>query len=246
MNIELFPLFLIILVVLTASYIQSVTGFGFGIFAMIFLPHILTYTEANVLSSILSAFTSITVVAVMLRKTHWKNTLFPLIGFSLSSYYAVNFIKAQNNDFLTLLLGIALFSLSIYLFFFSKKIIIKPTWYAGLIAGVLSGVLGGMFSISGPPVVIYFLQSEKDSDHYLATLSMYFVLSGIVSIGMKIAAGFVTGNVCAGLFAGTFSMILGSFIGRLTRSKASPMAIRRAVYTVMALSGVLNICSVLF
>ncbi len=179
MNIELFPLFLIILVVFTASYIQSVTGFGFGIFAMIFLPHILTYTEANVLSSILSAFTSITVVAVMLPKTHWKNIFFPLIGFSLSSYYAVNFIKAQSNDILTLLLGIALFSLSIYLFFFSKKIIIKPTWYAGLIAG-------------------------------------------------------------------TFSMILGSFIGRLTRSKASPMTIRRAVYAVMALSGVLNIGSVLF
>ena len=55
MNIEIYQLFLIMLVVFSASYIQSVTGFGFGIFAMIFLPHILMYTEANVPSSILSA-----------------------------------------------------------------------------------------------------------------------------------------------------------------------------------------------
>ena len=246
MNIEIYQLFLIMLVVFSASYIQSVTGFGFGIFAMIFLPHILMYTEANVLSSILSAFTSVTVVAVMLKKTHWSNILFPLIGFTTSSYFAVNFIKTQDNDILTLLLGIALFTLSIYLFFFSGKIKITPTWYSGLIAGILSGILGGMFSISGPPVVIYFMQSEEDSDHYLATISMYFVLSGIISIGMKIAAGFVTANVCLGLVTGTVSMILGSFIGKRTRSKASPLTIRRAVYSVMALSGILNITSVLF
>ena len=48
-------LFLVALVTFVGSYIQGATGFGFGIFAMIFLPKLLQYTEANVLSSMLSA-----------------------------------------------------------------------------------------------------------------------------------------------------------------------------------------------
>ena len=171
MEIELYQLILIALVALGASYIQSVTGFGFGIFAMIFLPYLLVYTEANVLSSILSCCTSVTVAAVMLKKINWKNLIFPVLSCTVTTFLAVRFVKSQDNKMLTLLLGIALICLSLYFLFFSGKIKIKPTWYAGLIAGLLSGLLGGMFSISGPPVVIYFLQSEKDPDHYLATIS---------------------------------------------------------------------------
>lgn len=59
---ELYQLAFIALIVTGASYIQSVTGFGFGIFAMIFLPSLLAYTEANVLSSMLSMLTSLLVV----------------------------------------------------------------------------------------------------------------------------------------------------------------------------------------
>ena len=245
MELELYQLLLIALVTLGASYIQSVTGFGFGIFAMIFLPHILLYTEANVLSSIVSAFTSIAVVVSMLPKVSRKNLIFPLAGCLVATYLSVNFVKSQENGLLTLLLGIALISLSVYFFFFSGKIRIRPTWYAGLIAGTLSGVLGGMFSIGGPPVVIYYMQSEQDSDHYLATISAYFVLSNAISITTKAVAGFITQNVWIALATGIVGMLIGSFIGKLTRSKTKPQMIKKAVYAVMALSGVINVVTAL-
>ena len=45
---------LVIIITFFASFIQRVSGFGFGIFAMTFLPYIMSaYTEANVLSSML-------------------------------------------------------------------------------------------------------------------------------------------------------------------------------------------------
>ena len=238
-------IFLIALVMLGASYIQSVTGFGFGIFAMIFLPHILAYTEANVLSSIVSVFISLLLVFSTWKKINWRNLVFPLLASTLTTFFAVEFIKTQDNDLLVMLLGIALVLLSVYFFFFSGKIKIKPTWYAGLIAGLFSGVLGGMFAMSGPPVVIYFLQSEEDSEHYLATISAYFVLSGIVSIATKVMAGFLTVNVWIGILVGVLCMAVGSFIGKKTRDKANPATINRVVYAVMALSGVANIINTL-
>ncbi len=241
MDLQLYQFILIAAVTLGASYIQSVTGFGFGIFAMMFLPHLLLYTESNILSSILSAFTSITVAIALFRKINWKNTVFPLIGCLFATYAAVNFIKSQENKVLTLLLGIALLILSVYFFFFSSKIKIKPTWYAGLIAGVISGIMGGMFAIGGPPVVIYFMQSEEDTEHYLATISAYFVMSNIISISTKAAAGFITLNVWAALTVGAVGMIIGTFVGKLTRNKMNSAILKKAVYGFMAVSGIINI-----
>ena len=234
-------LFAIALVIFFASYIQSVTGFGFGIFAMIFLPSLLIYTEANVLSSMLSMITSLTVVFALFFKIDYKNLVFPMVGCLGATYLSVNFVKSQANELLMLLLGIVLFALSIYFFFFSGKIRIKISWYTGLIAGVLSGILGGMFSIGGPPVVIYYMQSEDDSEHYLATISAYFVLSGTVSVITKANAGFITSNVWLGFVIGLIALALGTFLGKCTRSKIKGNALRRAVYAFMAVSGLVNI-----
>ena len=241
MNIGITELLLVMLVTFFASYIQSVTGFGFGIFAMIFFPYLLLFTEANMLSSMLSVFVSVALLIVMWKKVNWKNTIFPMIGCLVSTFLSVLFIKSQDGGFLKFLLGIALLLLSVYFFFFSGKIKIRPTWYAGLIAGTLSGIMGGMFSMSGPPVVIYFIQSEEDSDRYLATLSAYFVLSGASTIAMKAASGFATVNVLVAFLVGFAGMLAGTFVGKLTRSKMKPQMIKKAVYAVMACSGALNI-----
>ena len=238
-------LILISAVVLASSFIQSVTGFGFGIFSMIFLPSLLLYTEANVLSTMLSLFTSLAIVLVMWRKINFKHIVFPIIGCLFSTYVAVEFINSQNNRTLLLMLGIVLVLLSVYFFFFSDKIKIKPTWYAGLIAGILSGTMSGMFAIGGPPAVIYFLQSEDDTDDYLATLSAYFVLSGTISIITKAANGFITPTVWLAFGIGFIAMALGALIGTFARGKCNSTMIKKTVYGFMAISGIMNIITCL-
>ena len=233
--------FLIAMISFIASCIQSVTGFGYGIVAMIFLPSLLLYTEANVLSSILSTATSVLTLLLTFRNVNWKNLVFPIIGSVIANYFAISFIKTQTNDTLIFFLGIALFALSMYFFFFSDKIRIKQAWYTGLIAGTVSGVMSGMFSIGGPPVVVYYMQSEKNSDIYLATISAYFVLSGFISIGMKFVSGFVTSNVWIGIAVGAIGMAVGSLFGNLTRTRIKPVAVKKAVYGLMAASGVVNV-----
>ena len=241
MNPDILTFVLVASITLAASYIQGATGFGFGIFAMILLPSILAYTEANVLSSILSSLSSLFVAILMFRKIHWRNTVFPVVGCLVSTYLAVSIIKTQSPKVLTLLLGVALFALSMYFFFFSDKIKIKPTWYAGLIAGILSGIMSGMFSMGGPPVVIYFMQSEDSTDGYMATISAYFVLSGVIAISMKAAAGFITVPVWISLAVGVPAMLLGSFVGKRMRDHINAKLIKRIVYGFMATSGVIHV-----
>ena len=101
--------------------------------------------------------------------------------------------------------------------------------------------MGGLFSISGPPVVVYYLQSEEDTDSYLATISVFFVLSGAIGSAMKIASGFMTPNVLWGALFGTLAMIAGTYLGKNTRSSIKPKSVKRIIYGVMAVSGLINI-----
>ena len=245
MDLQLYELAMVVLITLAGSYLQSVTGFGFGIIAMIFLPRLLLYTEANVLASILSTLTSALVVISMYRKINWRNLFFPLLGSTVANYLAISFVKSAKNETLILILGVALFLLSIYFFFYSERIKIRPTWYAGLFAGMISGVMSGLFSISGPPMVIYYMQSEKQAERYLATISSYFVLSGMITVSMKALSGFVTANVLIGVGLGVVGMIVGAYLGRLTRGKMNPQLIRKVIYGVMACSGIINVVTAL-
>lgn len=246
MNIDLLPaIFIVILVATVGSTIQRVTGFGFGIFAMLFLTRIITvYGEANALSGLLS-FTSTLIVALShAKKVDWKNLLFPCIGFAVISVPSILLMKKLDNRVLLIMLGAALILLSGYMFFFSSKIKIKPSPFTGFAAGGFSGILGGIFSMGGPPVVIYFMQSEgDDKDRYLATIQMYFLLSNVYGTTVKAINGFITKEVLILAAFGTVGMIAGIFIGKLIFKKLRVDILRRVVYCFMAVAGVVNIVS---
>lgn len=231
-----------ILTVFCASLIQSVTGFGFGIFVMLFFPHFIgRYGEATALSGLLSLCLSAIVALTHYKHINFKNLFFPILGSSVTSFLAVQFMTQQSDSTLILLLGIFLVILSVYFMFFSDKIKIKPTWYSGLIAGCISGVLSGLFSTGGPPMVIYYMQTEKDVKGYLATIQTFFMLAGMLNTVYKSAAGMVTPNVLIFFAVGLVSVISGTFLGKRIFNKLNAKLLKKCIYGMMAISGVINI-----
>lgn len=230
------------IVILIGAVIQRITGFGFGIFAMIFLPYLAgSYGEANALSGLLSMVFCLFVCASYFKYVNWKNILLPVIASTATSYFAVEFMKTQDDTTLRIILGIFLILLSIYFMFFSSKINFRASWYGGLAAGALSGILGGLFAMGGPPVVIYFMQSEKDINRYMGTIQAYFAVSGVFNIGIKAAAGFVTPNVLLFWLIGSAGIFAGIWLGKKIYCKIDACLLRRLVYGVMAASGIINI-----
>ena len=222
--------------------IQRVTGFGYGIFVMMFFPHFMpSYGEANALSGMISAATSIVVAFSMRKHIQWKLIPAPLIGSIITSYIAVRFMSGQTDKTLKLLLGIVLILLSIYFFFFAGKIKFKPSLWKGVIAGAISGVMNGLFAMGGPPMVIYFMVSSKDMKDFLATIQLYFALSNIYTTAIKAAAGYVTKEVLVFFVIALISALIGIEIGKKIFSRCKPDVLKKAVYGFMAISGVINI-----
>lgn len=240
----LFATFLCFLVSCTGSVIQRITGFGYGIFVMMFFPHFMSsYGCANALSGMISATTSSFVAVSMRKHIRWKNIPAPLIASMITSYIAVEFMSGQTDRSLKLLLGIALILLSIYFFFFSGKIQFQASWWKGALAGAISGIMNGLFAMGGPPMVIYFMMSSKDMKEYLATIQVYFALSNIYTTAVKAAAGYVTKEVLIFYVVAALSALLGVWLGKKAFNKCKPNILKKAVYGFMAISGAINVVS---
>ncbi len=234
------------LVSCTGSLIQRVTGFGYGIFVMIFYPYILSsYGGANALSGMISATTSSFVALSMRKHIEWKNIPAPLIASMITSALSVKFMSGQTDQTLKLLLGFALILLSIYFFLFAGKIHFRPSLFKGALAGALSGIMNGLFAMGGPPMVIYFMVSSKDMNGYLATIQMFFALSNIYTTIIKAAAGFVTGEVLVFYVIAILAAFIGVWMGNKVFRRCKPDLLKKGVYGFMAISGVINIITTL-
>ena len=238
----IFNTILCFLVSCTGSVIQRITGFGYGIFVMMFFPYILsTYGEANVLSGMISGTTSIVVALSLRKQINWKNIPAPLISSAITSFIAVQFMSGQTDRLLKLLLCVALILLSIYFFFFAGKITFKPAVWKGALAGAISGFMSGLFAMGGPPMVIYYMVSSKDMKEYLATIQMYFALSNIYTTVIKARAGYVTREVLIFYVIATLAALIGVILGKKVFNHCKPALLKKSVYGFMAVSGVINI-----
>lgn len=233
-------LIFLLLMAFGASFIQRVTGFGFGVFIMTVLPHIMpSYGEATALSGIL-AMGTVLVTSFQYRKSlKWKHLLPILLTFLLFSFIAIRTVSLIDDVSAKHVLGIILILVSLYFFFASGRIHLKPTIGVQVGMGVLSGWMGGFFAMQGPPAVIYFIAATDKKEEYIALTSMYFLVGNFAMTLFRASSGFLTPVVLKSSLCAIPAVILGLVVGHYVYKKLPIEIIRKVVYAYMAASGVL-------
>ncbi len=240
MEISLLHSVLLVLIGMGGGFIQRVSGFGLGIFVMIFLPHFMpTHTAAAAISSLFSCGTS-TYNAIRYRKDVKYKTVVPMICAALISIpIAVYFSALVSGDIFKILLGSVLIVLSLYFIFFNKHIKIKPTALNGVFAGTLGGTLGGLFSTGGPPAVLYLSQATADNITYFATIQFYFAFTNIYATVTRAASGIVSAEVLIYAAIGMVGCLLGDFLGKRVFDKLNSDRLKSIIYIIMIISGIM-------
>ncbi|MBR4925778.1 MAG: sulfite exporter TauE/SafE family protein [Prevotella sp.] len=230
----------LILLCIGASFIQRTTGFGFGIFIMSMLIHIMpSYGEAVTLSGMLALTTSLTIAIRLSRKVTWRRLLPMLITFIIVSSICIFFLRRIEDVLLRQILGVVLILTSIYFAFVSKHITIKPTPKAQVGTGILSGLMGGFFGMQGPPAVLYYISSEPDKEHYMAMTQVYFVLGNAMMTVVRAHNGFLTSTVITSFFYGLIGVIIGTLLGAYVFNRIPSRLFRYVVYTYIGISGII-------
>ena len=227
-----------------ASFIQRVSGFGFGIAIMTVLPYIMnSYGEATTLSGLLAASQSLFVAIKMRKYISWRRLLPILFTFIVISYFSVIMVKSIDDRTLKHVLGVILIVVSVYFFFLSKRIKVKPTLPIQVSMGTLSGLMGGFFAMQGPPAVLYFLSSENTKERYIAISQAYFVIGNIMMTIFRCKAGFLTMSVCQAWCFGILAVCLGTWLGSMVFNCLSTDNLRKIIYIFIGISGIVALCA---
>ena len=227
----------ILAVALGASLLQSVSGFGFGIVFMALTPLFIPYSTSLGVSSLLSGAVNLTVLRRCWRdidyKQLWLPVLFCLCGSSIGTFM----MATAPSPVYKRLLGVFLIILAIWFIFFSDRIRIQKTTRNAGIAGVISGLCGGLFSVNGPPMVLYFISVIEDKKTYLATLQAYFLINNLYLMTIRSVSGLMPTGVGISALFGLSGLLIGSFIGGKIFDKIDGKKLKKLVYIVMVVSG---------
>ena len=227
---------------LLASFVQRVSGFGFGIIAMAVFTYLLpSYGEATALSGMLGALTSVITAIRLRREVPWKKLLPILLTFLLVSFFAVGFVSRADSGPMKKVLGAVLICVSLYFFFLSERIRIRPGLGMQLGMGTLSGVMGGLFAMQGPPAVIYFISSAGSNREYIAMTQWYFFVGNVMMTVYRAGEGLVTRTVMLDWLVCVPAVMAGIFVGGLVSGRIKIKLLRKIVYAFLAVSGLISL-----
>lgn len=227
-----------------AGIIQSTTGFGSGVFMMLFFPLFMDMLPAAGLSCLISLACNTNLVMRYRKHIQVKSTLWPLVIFFIVSFCAVKLALVLPVSSLKAYFGLFLVGLAIYFVFFSDRIQIQGGPLSIIVCSVLSGLGSGFFGISGPPMVIYFLaMAGDDKKKYIGTIQFFFMITGLYVTTVRILEGVVTWTLLWPLIAGAIGIVLGNIIGTRILDRINVKVMKKLIYIFLALSGTVTFLS---
>lgn len=229
---------LIILVVCLGAFVQSSAGFGFSIITMSLFPLFFSVIDSMILVVFTNLVAIVFIVVKYFKHIQFKLLVVPLILLLITTYYGlVNAVKIDNDIFMKIL-GIALILLSIYFYFFSKKIKMPANQLTATITGVVAGLMNGFLSIPGPAVVLYYSAAIKDKKEYIATVQFLFLSSTLLKIAFFTTQYDVSLEIIKLIPFTILAAMLGTFLGHRAFKKMNSETLKKLVYIVMAVAGI--------
>ena len=220
-----------------SSLLQSVTGFGFAIIMMAIMPLFLPMAHALAISTILSGILNAVILVRCWRDINLKQLWLPVCFCLCGSTFGTFLMATSPSPIYKRLLGVFLILLAIWLYFFSEKVRIRPSLASAGIAGIVSGLCGGLFSVNGPPMVLYFISVLEDKKEYLATIQCYFLINNIYLLVIRTLSGLIPSGIALSALWGLGGLLVGSFLGGKVFDKLDGKRLKSFVYLFMAFSG---------
>ena len=237
----MFSCALIFLLTIVASFIQRVSGFGFGIFVMMFFPFFLpSYGESVMLSGLLAGSTALMIAVKNWKYIRWRMMWIVTFFNLLFSFIATEYMLSLSNDVLKQYLGVVLTLIALYFLFGEGRMgRIFKSKPAQITIGSVSGVMGGMFAMPGPPVVLYCISTLEDKKEYVATLQAFSVVFNSFYTIFRFNAGFYSENTWLWWVMGIGGAVIGSLLGSRCFELISNQTLKRIVYVMMIVSGMI-------
>ncbi|HAG67652.1 MAG: hypothetical protein ABR76_00870 [Acidimicrobiia bacterium BACL6 MAG-121220-bin61] len=234
-------LLVIATIILFASIVQSVAGFGFALLAVPLMVMFVDLHQAVIIATLLGTVSNLG-QAWQLRHYQHRSIAYRFIvasclgapfGFALFKYADQNILKALLG--LGVLFGVWMLARGRDM----QHANVSIDW----LMGWLSGVLQLATSTNGPPIVFTLQARRLNPDTQRATLNLIFSATGIFSIGVFTLAGKIHADELLVVLKATPVMLSGIFIGVVLRKHINAVVFKKIVLLLLTLGGLSSIVS---
>lgn len=246
-------LLLLLLVIIVGSYIQTATGFGFGLIVLGVggALELLPIADLAFIASVLSMVNSVSGLYGNVWRQAQFRQMFVFLAVALPMVaVGLYWLEHLGQYELNLLQG--LLGCTMIIVCFSSLLRpeprpdTSPSWHFG-VSGAFAGILSGLFSTAGPPISYLMYRQPVELVVIRATLlSIFFVLASFRT-GASMVSGLVTDNMILVTVIGAPVVLLGTMLSRrylLTLLSAN--VVKRVAMTMLLVSGVILLVKALY
>lgn len=229
-------------VVLLAAWLQTLTGFAFGLILMggVGLFDLIPLPEAAILSGILSIVNGSLVIG-----REWRHVDRPALGlFMVGSlpglalgYALLLWLVGAAVTVLQLILGLLILAAALQMMRRPVAGTRRSAGPAFVASGFLGGMMGGMFSTAGPPVIWQMYRQPATQATIRATLLSVFVLNGLVRLALVLGTTGIGAQTLLATAGAVPLVVLGTHVAHRHPPPLSPAAMRRLAFGLLFLSG---------
>ena len=214
------------IVVLVATTVHGITGFGTGQITMGVLPFFREAASASIVVSIVVFITNLRVFWSVRDKFNWKDWMIPVAGLAVGLPIGIYLFEAWDEGQLRMAIGVVMIISAVLVLLLRQIKSIRewikgtgwqPGWISGVTAGFLSGISGGAVSIPGPPMIIYgaFLMEPGywTAKQMKAIFTSFFAANLLYRIVVLSSMGQMSAEIAVESLAIVPALFLGAWLG---------------------------------
>jgi uncharacterized membrane protein YfcA len=184
----------LMLVAGAAAYLQTLTGFAFGLVMMgaVAILGLTSLADAAIIVGILSVVNSIHILIRGWRDVAWHEfwlVVGPSLAATIVGYAMLESVAASNLAVLQLILGLVIIAAAAQLVSKPQPLNIRSSASRFIVAGAAGGLLGGLFATAGPPLVYLFYRQPMAITSIRVTLVLVFAVGILFRTTLVVATG---------------------------------------------------------
>jgi len=231
-------------IVLAASFIRSVSGFGYALISTPLLTFLFDAKSVVIMNVILGNVTNIIVLFHTRKFIDGRRALILIVSSAFGVPLGAFLLSWLEPSVIKLAIAALVIPFSIILMTgYSFKL--KHDSISCAVAGFLSGIFASSTSLGGPVVALFLLNQGMTTERFVGTMAAYFVSICLFSIGSFISMGMVTSDILIRGSILLLPLIIGSYLGVRLIRKINVALFKKITTSILVVSSLAIIVSVL-
>ena len=230
------------LAALGGGLVMGVTGFGAGMVAMMALPVFYSLTESAAIAGVVCAVLSAHMTIRYWKHINFKSLVAPTIAYMVLCALIIRFSTEVDQALIQKGFGVFLICLCIYYLFLQKDDHPhKKSLALSILCITFSAVFDSFFSIGGPLLVVYFMARTDSTKAYMGTIQAFFFINYTYSTVVRVIDGILLPSHLPVTVACGAAVLLGGVIAQKLVNRLDDQMVRKLIYIMIGVSGVLNL-----